>query len=126
MYFSKNIDLNPEETSKSINPGECASYNIDVSKNYQDGKLVFDLPDAPDEMPIGNDPNEWAENNWRVSVDFEAFNAPLGNDVELSTPRPWIVGRTETVVVNICAPSNFDFAQTSIAMSLPSPGDMPQ
>tara|TARA_B100001115_G_C15848584_1_gene429512 strand:- start:13304 stop:18346 length:5043 start_codon:yes stop_codon:yes gene_type:complete len=113
-----NIDLNPEETSKTINPGECAKYNIDVSKNYQDGKLVFTLPDAPNKMPDGADPNEWAENNWRVTVDFEEFNAPLGNDVDLSTPRPWIVGRTETIVVEICAPSNFDFASAGLGPSI--------
>ena len=113
-----NIDLNPEETSKSIDPGECARYKIEVSKNYQDGKLVFTLPDAPEEMPEGADPVEWAENNWQVSVDFEEFNAPLGNDVELSTPRPWTVDRPEHIVVEICAPSNFDFASAGLGPSI--------
>ena len=113
-----NIDLNPEETSKSVDPGECARYKIEVSKNYQDGKLVFTLPDAPEEMPEGADPVEWAENNWQVNVDFEEFNAPLGNDVELSTPRPWTVDRPEHIVVEICAPSNFDFASAGLGPSI--------
>jgi len=113
-----NINLNPAETSRSIDPGECARYVIDVSKNYQNGALVFTLPDAPDPMPVGADAAEFAEDNWIVSVDFDEFNAPLGNEVNLSTPRPWTVDRTETIVVFVCAPSNYDFASAGLGPSI--------
>jgi uncharacterized membrane protein len=116
-----NIDLNPEETSITVNPiagKNCAKYNIVVSKNYQDGRLIFTLPDAPEERPEGVDPTEWAENNWVVSVDFEEFNAPLGNDVPLSTPRPWIVDRPETIVVEICSPTSLDVASAGLGPSI--------
>ena len=41
-----NIEFEIDDTSSYVLPGECASYDIDVTKNYDSGDLVFVTPGA--------------------------------------------------------------------------------
>ena len=113
-----NIDFYVEDTSFSIYPGECANYEILVTKNKGDGRLVFSIPDAPEQIPDGVDPVEWREDHWTVEIDFDTYNAPLGNSVPLSTPRLWTVERPETIIAIVCAPTSLDSASAGLGPSM--------
>ena len=103
-----NIVMELFDTSEYVDPGECATYPIDVTKNFDSGKLVFVTPGAPEEKPDTISMDAWREDNWVLNLDFS--NAPGGNSVDLSEPRDWNIPPgaefvTYEVSVEVCAPT---------------------
>ena len=104
-----NIVFEIFDTNEYILPGDCATYPIDVTKNFDSGDLVFVTPGAPDVKPEGMDLDTWRKDNWVVNMDFS--DAPGGNLVEMSEPRAWNIPAnaefvTYEVRADICAPTN--------------------
>ena len=104
-----NIVFEIFDTNEYVLPGECATYPIDVTKNFDSGSLVFTTPGAPEERPQGIDMSAWRVDHWTVDVDFS--DAPGGNAMEMSEPRDWVIlGGDESVThevrVEVCAPTN--------------------
>jgi len=104
-----NIEFEIDDTSTYVLPGECATYDIDVTKNFDSGDLVFVTPGAPEVKPDGINMDAWTIENWVVDVDFtDASNNP---DAALGVPLPWTISGgdesvTKSVSVDVCAPSN--------------------
>lgn len=106
-----NIVFEIYDTSEIILPSpssgtpSCASYDINVIKNYESGYLVFSTPGAPEAKPDEVDMNTWRQDHWTVELDFS--NSPGPRDPsDPHSPRLWPVGVTYTVGVNVCAPVN--------------------
>ena len=104
-----NIEFGIDDTSSYILPGECATYDIDVTKNFDSGDLVFVTPGAPDVKPDGINMDAWTIENWVVQVDFsDASNNP---DAALGVPLAWTIAGgdksvTKAVSIDVCAPTN--------------------
>ena len=98
-----------KDTGSYILPGECATYEIPVTKNFDSGDLVFVTPGAPEVKPDGINMDAWRIENWVVDVDFsDASNNP---DAAIGVPLPWTIAGgadsvTKTVTVDVCAPTN--------------------
>ena len=104
-----NIVMEIFDTSEYVDPGECAVYPIDVTKNFDSGSLVFVTPGAPDVKPDTISMDAWREDNWVLNLDFS--NAPGGNSVDVSEPRAWTLPPnaeyvTYEVSVEMCAPTS--------------------
>lgn len=96
------------DTSEYVDPGECVTYPIDVTKNFDSGNLVFTVPGAPEAKPDTISLDAWRQENWVVNLDFS--NAPGGNSVPMETPRAWNIPNgddyvTYEVGVEVCAPT---------------------
>ena len=65
-----NIVFAVDDRSSQVKPGDCASYDVDVTKNFDSGELVFATPGAPDTKPDGIAMDAWRQENWLVMVDF--------------------------------------------------------
>ena len=63
-----NIVFAVDDRSDQVKPGECASYNVNVTKNFDSGELVF-ATRRPEVKPDGVAMDAWRE-NWIVIVDF--------------------------------------------------------
>ena len=103
-----NIVMEIFDTSEYVDPGECATYPIDVTKNFDSGSLVFVTPGAPDVKPDTISMDAWRVDNWLLTLDFS--NAPGGNSVDMSEPRAWTLPPgaeyvTYEVGVEVCAPT---------------------
>jgi len=85
----------------------CAIYEIDVTKNFDSGNLVFSTPGAPEERPEGIALEAWRQEQWTVDVEFDVDHP----NPELGTPLPWTIPGGEEFVTNevrvhVCAPIN--------------------
>jgi hypothetical protein len=103
-----NIVMEIFDTSEYVDPGQCVTYPIDVTKNFDSGNLVFTTPGAPEAKPDTISLDAWRQDNWVVNVDFS--NAPGGNNVPMETPRAWNIPNgddyvTYEVGVEVCAPT---------------------
>tara|TARA_B100001093_G_scaffold68951_1_gene59232 strand:- start:32779 stop:37869 length:5091 start_codon:yes stop_codon:yes gene_type:complete len=103
-----NIVMEIFDTSEYVDPGDCVTYVIDVTKNFDSGNLVFVTPGAPEIKPDTISMSLWREDNWVVNLDFS--NAPGGNSIDMSEPRAWnIQPNAESVSydvgVEVCAPT---------------------
>ena len=103
-----NIVMEIFDTSEYVDPGECVTYPIDVTKNFDSGNLVFVTPGAPDAKPDTISMDAWRVDNWVLTLDFS--NAPGGNSIEMSEPRAWTLPPgaeyvTYEVGVEVCAPT---------------------
>jgi uncharacterized membrane protein len=97
-----NIVFEIFDTSEYVLPGDCASYDIDVIKNFAPGFLMFTTPGAPEAKPDEVSLNDWREEHWTVELDFS--NAPPDPDGD--GKRRWDVGVAYTVTAIVCAPFN--------------------
>jgi hypothetical protein len=107
----RSIVFAAEDRSSQVKPGECASYTIDVTKNFDSGDLVFTTPGAPDEKPDGMAMDAWRQENWIVTVDFANATGPGDAGDGLGDPIAWTIPGnadkiTKRVSVHICAPYN--------------------
>jgi hypothetical protein len=103
-----NIVMEIFDTSEYVDPGKCATYPIDVTKNFDSGSLVFVTPGAPDVKPDTISMDAWRVDNWILNLDFS--NAPGGNSIEMSEPRAWTLppgaeSVTYEVSAEVCAPT---------------------
>jgi len=106
-----NIVFAVDDRSEQIKPGECASYDIDVTKNFDSGELVFATPGAPDAKPDGVAMDAWRQENWVVMVDFANATGSADAGDGLGDPIAWTIpGNAEKVTkrvgVHVCAPYN--------------------
>ncbi|MFZ8906906.1 MAG: hypothetical protein ACO2Y2_06180 [Poseidonia sp.] len=106
-----NIVFAVDDRSEQIKPGECASYDIDVTKNFDSGELVFATPGAPDVKPDGVAMDAWRQENWVVMVDFANATGSADAGDGLGDPIAWTIpGNAEKVTkrvgVHVCAPYN--------------------
>ena len=100
-----NIVFNLGDTTEHVLPGECSSFDIQVTKHFTPGHLVFTTPGGPDERPSDISETTWRYDNWVVDLDFE--NAPGGNGIADNAPRYWSpVDTPYTVTAMMCAPYN--------------------
>ena len=97
-----NIVFTIFDTTEYVLPGDCATYDIEVEKNFAPGFLVFTTPGAPEPMPSDTTPDDWRQDHWTVELDFS--NAPPDPDGD--DKRRWDVGVAYTVSAIICAPYN--------------------
>jgi len=103
-----NIVMEIFDTSEYVDPGRCATYPIDVTKNFDSGNLVFVTPGAPAVKPDTISMDAWRVDHWVLNLDFA--NAPGGNSVDMSEPRAWTLPPgaeyvTYEVGVEVCAPT---------------------
>ena len=94
-----------------MKPGECASYDVDVTKNFDSGELVFATPGAPDAKPDGVAMDAWRVENWVVLVDFANATGSADAGDGLGDPIAWTIPAnaekiTKRVTVHVCAPQN--------------------
>jgi uncharacterized membrane protein len=106
-----NIVFAADDRSSQVKPGECASYTINVTKNFDSGDLVFATPGAPETKPDGIAMDAWREENWLVTVDFANATGPGDAGDGLGDPIAWTIPGgaekvTKRVSVHICAPTN--------------------
>ena len=106
-----NIVFAVEDRSVQVKPGECASYDIDVTKNFDSGELVFATPGAPEAKPDGVAMDAWRVENWVVIVDFANATGSADAGDGLGDPIAWTIPGnaekvTKRVAVHVCAPQN--------------------
>ncbi|MEC8955397.1 MAG: CARDB domain-containing protein, partial [Candidatus Thermoplasmatota archaeon] len=102
---SGNIVFNLGDTTQHVLPGDCAEFDIEVTKHFTPGYLVFTTPGGPDERPPEISESTWRYDNWVVDLDFA--NAPGGNGIGDNEPRYWsIIDTPYTVTAIMCAPYN--------------------
>jgi hypothetical protein len=106
-----NIVFAVNDRSSQVLPGNCGSYTVNVTKNFDSGDLVFATPGAPEAKPDGITMDAWREENWVVTVDFA--NATGAGDAGdgLGDPIAWTIPGgadkvTKRVTVHVCAPRN--------------------
>ena len=100
-----NIVFQLGETTQHVLPGECSTFDVDVTKHFTPGHLIFSTPGGPDERPSEISENTWRYDNWVVDLDFS--NAPGGNGIPDNAPRYWSqIGIPQTVTALMCAPYN--------------------
>ena len=100
-----------DDRSSQVKPGECASYDINVTKNFDSGELVFATPGAPEAKPDGIAMDAWREENWVVIVDFANATGSADAGDGLGDPIAWTIPGTaekitKRVTVHVCAPRN--------------------
>ena len=106
-----NIVFAVDDRSSQIKPGECASYDVDVTKNFDSGELVFATPGAPEAKPDGIAMDAWRQENWVVIVDFANATGSSDAGDGLGDPIAWTIPGTaekvtKRVTVHVCAPQN--------------------
>ena len=106
-----NIVFAVDDRSEQVKPGECASYDIEVTKNFDSGELVFATPGAPEAKPEGVDLGAWRQENWVVMVDFANATGSADAGDGLGDPIAWTIPGnadkvTKRVTVHVCAPYN--------------------
>ena len=106
-----NIVFAVDDRSDQVKPGECASYNVNVTKNFDSGELVFATPGAPEVKPDGVAMDAWREENWIVIVDFANATGSADAGDGLGDPIAWTIPGnaekiTKRVTVHVCAPRN--------------------
>ena len=106
-----NIVFAVDDRSDQVKPGECASYNVNVTKNFDSGELVFATPGAPEAKPDGVAMDAWREENWIVIVDFANATGSADAGDGLGDPIAWTIPGnaekiTKRVTVHVCAPRN--------------------
>ena len=106
-----NIVFAVDDRSSQIKPGECASYDVDVTKNFDSGELVFATPGAPEAKPEGIAMDAWRQENWVVIVDFANATGSADAGDGLGDPIAWTIPGTaekvtKRVTVHVCAPQN--------------------
>ena len=95
----------PGGTNMNVLPGDCAEFDIEVTKNYSPGHLIFTTPGGPQEKPADVSLSTWRYDHWTVDLDFSA--APGGNGIPESSPRYFaVVGNPYTVTAKMCSPYN--------------------
>jgi archaellum component FlaG (FlaF/FlaG flagellin family) len=95
----------PDGTNLNVLPGDCAEFDIEVTKNYSPGSLIFTTPGGPSEKPSDISLSVWRYDHWTVDLDFSS--APGGNGIQENAPRYWaVVGNPYAVTANMCAPYN--------------------
>ena len=106
-----NIVFAVDDRSEQVKPGECASYDIEVTKNFDSGELVFATPGAPEAKPDGVAMDAWRVENWVVIVDFANATGSADAGDGLGDPIAWTIPGnaekvTKRVAVHVCAPQN--------------------
>jgi uncharacterized membrane protein len=106
-----NIVFAADDRSSQVKPGECASYNVNVTKNFDSGELVFATPGAPEAKPDGVAMDAWRQENWVVLVDFANATGSADAGDGLGDPIAWTIPGTaekitKRITVNVCAPNN--------------------
>lgn len=106
-----NIVFAVEDRSEQVKPGECASYDVEVTKNFDSGELVFATPGAPEAKPDGVAMDAWRQENWVVTVDFANATGSADAGDGLGDPIAWTIPGnaekvTKRVTVHVCAPYN--------------------
>ena len=106
-----NIVFAVDDRSEQVKPGECASYDIEVTKNFDSGELVFATPGAPEAKPDGVAMDAWRQENWVVMVDFANATGSADAGDGLGDPIAWTIPGnaekvTKRVTVHVCAPYN--------------------
>ena len=97
-----NIVFEIFDTMDYVLPGDCAVYEIAVTKHFADGWLIFTTPGAPAEMPEGSDIATWAQDHWTVELDFDEAPADPDGDGK----RRFMMDTRYKVKVSVCAPTN--------------------
>jgi len=102
---SGNIVFNLGETTQHVLPGQCAEFDIEVTKHFTPGHLIFTTPGGPEVRPPEISESTWRYDHWTVDLDFT--NAPGGNGIGDNDPRYWsIIEMPYTVTAIMCAPYN--------------------
>ena len=95
----------PDGTNMNVLPGDCADFDIEVTKNYSPGSLIFTTPGGPQDRPSDISQSVWRYDHWTVDLDFSS--APGGNGIPDSAPRYFaMVGNPYIVTAKMCAPYN--------------------
>jgi len=100
-----NIVFNLGDTTQYVLPGDCSEFDIEVTKHFTPGHLLFTTPGGPEERPPEISEQTWRFDHWTVDLDFS--EAPGGNGISDNAPRYWsIIDTPYTVTAIMCAPYN--------------------
>ena len=100
-----NIVFQMGDTTQYVLPGECSNFDIEVTKHFTPGHLIFTTPGGPEERPPEISEQTWRFDHWTVDLDFS--QAPGGNGIPDNAPRYWsIIDTPYTVTAIMCAPYN--------------------
>jgi len=100
-----NIVFEMGDTTQYVLPGECAEFDIDVTKHFTPGHIIFTTPGGPEARPPEISEQSWRYDHWTVDLDFS--QAPGGNGIPDNAPRYWsIIDTPYTVTAIMCAPYN--------------------
>ncbi|RZP11194.1 MAG: hypothetical protein EVA35_01490 [Candidatus Poseidoniales archaeon] len=100
-----NIVFQMGDTTQYVLPGDCAEFDIDVTKHFTPGHIIFSTPGGPEERPPEISEQTWRYDHWTVDLDFS--QAPGGNGIPDTAPRYWsIIDTPYTVTAIMCAPYN--------------------
>jgi len=100
-----NIVFQMGDTTQYVLPGECSEFDVEVTKHFTPGYLIFTTPGGPEERPPEISEETWRYDHWTVDLDFS--DAPGGNAISDNAPRYWSVIDTPfTVTAIMCAPYN--------------------
>ena len=102
---SGNIVFQLGDTTQHVLPGDCAEFDIDVTKHFTPGHIIFTTPGGPEERPPEISESTWRYDHWTVELDFS--NAPGGNALPENAPRYWsLIDTPYEVTAIMCAPYN--------------------
>ena len=100
-----NIVFQLGDTTQYVLPGDCSEFDIQVTKHFTPGHLIFTTPGGPEERPPEISEQTWRFDHWTVDLDFS--EAPGGNGIPDYSPRYWsIIDTPFTVTAIMCAPYN--------------------
>jgi len=100
-----NIVFQMGDTTQYVLPGSCSEFDIDVTKHFTPGHIIFTTPGGPEERPPEISEQTWRFDHWTVDLDFS--QAPGGNSIPDHSPRYWsIIDTPYTVTAIMCAPYN--------------------
>ena len=100
-----NIVFQLGDTTQYVLPGDCSEFDIQVTKHFTPGHLIFTTPGGPEERPPEISDQTWRFDHWTVDLDFS--EAPGGNGIPDYSPRYWsIIDTPFTVTAIMCAPYN--------------------
>jgi len=100
-----NIVFKTGAQTQYVLPGECAVFDIAVTKHFTPGYLIFTTPGGPEERPPEISEETWRFEHWTVDLGFNG--APGGDAVPDNYPRYWsLVDQPINITAEMCAPYN--------------------
>lgn len=97
-----NVVFDLWDSLEQVEPGDCADFDVQVSKHYGDDDIKFIFLEGPVDRPSSISEEIWRQDHWTAEVDFSRL--PGGNSVPFESARYFTDGMSREITVTICAP----------------------